>query len=444
MSTLALAMIVKNEEGCLRDCLASAAAIVDETVIGDTGSTDGTAAIAAEFGAKVLKIAWNDDFSAARNAVLEHVRSDWILHMDADEVLDAQGAACLRSVVDSDGAGADAIQVILANYSNDIQAWRWKPARPGDLSARGYTGYIEVPLLRLFRNNPKFRYREAVHENITESVTEHGGVVRQEPVVIHHYGYACEESKRAEKALVYLGIAAKKTQTRPGDPKSWHDFAELALSCGKVNEAESALRQALALSPLYQAATMTLATILLNRGDLDAAESILANLAAHGIAPPHALAALGGIALRRGNLRQAYDFLSAALDAAPETITARLLVARVHDCSDRPQSATRELENCLQLAPASVEVRNRVCAHQTRLLAEQRYGQGEPNNALALFTESLRLDPDDPVTYNDLGVVLAAMGLPQEAKKRFRQALTLVNNMPQAAANLARLEITRC
>jgi tetratricopeptide (TPR) repeat protein len=278
-----------------------------------------------------------------------------------------------------------------------------------------------------------------VHENITASVLENGGVIRAEPVIIHHYGYACETYKRARKAAAYLDIAAQKTQTRPDDPKSWHDYAELALSCGRIEEAESALRHALRLEPRHVAASMTLTTIHLNRGELDAADAILRGLAAHRLIPPHGLAALGGIALRRGRLQEADNFLRAALVIAPGTITARLLVARVYDCSERPADAAAELKQCLRLAPASLDVQNRVHAHETRLAAERRYIQGENNEALALLTQSLRLDPDDPITYNNIGVVLAAMGLPQEATKKFQQALTLVADLPQAKANLALL-----
>jgi glycosyltransferase involved in cell wall biosynthesis len=61
--------------------------MVDEMIIVDTGSTDTTRDIAEVFGAKVFDFEWNDDFAAARNHSLEKASGDWILVMDADEVI---------------------------------------------------------------------------------------------------------------------------------------------------------------------------------------------------------------------------------------------------------------------------------------------------------------------------------------------------------------------
>ena len=67
MATVSLCMIVKNEEKVLGRCLDSAKEIADEIIIVDTGSTDRTKEIAAEYTEKIYDFKWNDDFSAARN-----------------------------------------------------------------------------------------------------------------------------------------------------------------------------------------------------------------------------------------------------------------------------------------------------------------------------------------------------------------------------------------
>jgi GT2 family glycosyltransferase/tetratricopeptide (TPR) repeat protein len=85
---LSAALIVKNEERLLPSCLASLRGLVDEIVVYDTGSTDGTVAIAEEAGAKVIQGYWDDDFARARNAALEHCKSEWVLSIDADEVVE--------------------------------------------------------------------------------------------------------------------------------------------------------------------------------------------------------------------------------------------------------------------------------------------------------------------------------------------------------------------
>lgn len=82
---ISLAMIVKNEEKHIRNCLERVNNIVDEIVIVDTGSTDKTIEIAKEFDAKIYKFDWCNDFSAARNYAAEKTTGEWILVLDADE-----------------------------------------------------------------------------------------------------------------------------------------------------------------------------------------------------------------------------------------------------------------------------------------------------------------------------------------------------------------------
>jgi glycosyltransferase involved in cell wall biosynthesis len=82
---ITLCMIVKNEVHHLAEALASVKGMANQILIGDTGSTDGTQALAASLGATVLDVPWTDDFAAARNAVLARAVQPWILYFDADE-----------------------------------------------------------------------------------------------------------------------------------------------------------------------------------------------------------------------------------------------------------------------------------------------------------------------------------------------------------------------
>lgn len=85
MKSIALTMIVKNEARSLARCLQSVKPWVDQMIVLDTGSTDGTMEIAREHGALVFQQPWPDDFSKARNAALAHSNADWNLVLDADE-----------------------------------------------------------------------------------------------------------------------------------------------------------------------------------------------------------------------------------------------------------------------------------------------------------------------------------------------------------------------
>lgn len=87
MATISLCMIVKNEEEVLENCLKSVQKACDEIIIVDTGSTDKTKEIAAKYTKKVIDFKWIDDFSAARNFAFSHATMDYILWLDADDVL---------------------------------------------------------------------------------------------------------------------------------------------------------------------------------------------------------------------------------------------------------------------------------------------------------------------------------------------------------------------
>ncbi|AJY77597.1 hypothetical protein VN24_07905 [Paenibacillus beijingensis] len=80
-------MIVRNEAAKLPRCLESASPYVDEIIIADTGSTDGTQSIAKNYGAAVFDCRWNDHFAEARNYALSQSSSKWNLVLDADEYM---------------------------------------------------------------------------------------------------------------------------------------------------------------------------------------------------------------------------------------------------------------------------------------------------------------------------------------------------------------------
>lgn len=87
MITISLCMIVKNESAVLGRCLESVCEAVDEIIVVDTGSTDDTKDIAASYRAKVYDFTWRDHFAAARNYAFSLATKDYILWLDADDVM---------------------------------------------------------------------------------------------------------------------------------------------------------------------------------------------------------------------------------------------------------------------------------------------------------------------------------------------------------------------
>ena len=172
--TLSLCMIAKNEEHQITRCINSAKPFVDQIIVVDTGSTDNTVQIARGLGAEVYQIEWQDDFSQARNKSLEHARGDWILFLDCDEELDQNSAPVLREVIKDEKYDSYWLQFI--NIYNN------KPS----------SSFLS---LRLFRNNPKFRFECLIHEQILPSIIKHSSPERigQANVNVYHYGYENSE-----------------------------------------------------------------------------------------------------------------------------------------------------------------------------------------------------------------------------------------------------------
>ena len=95
---ISLVMIVKDEAVILRETLERCRPAVDEWIIVDTGSTDGTQAIISEFG--ILHELPFEDFVTTKNKALALATGEYVLLMDADERL-VSGAERLRAIAEA-------------------------------------------------------------------------------------------------------------------------------------------------------------------------------------------------------------------------------------------------------------------------------------------------------------------------------------------------------
>ncbi len=101
--SVSLCMIVKDEGPNLASCLDSVRGLANELIVVDTGSSDGTAEIAARHGAEVVPFDFSRvDFAAARNCALGRATGRWILALDADEMLDPAGVPLIEELVTRD------------------------------------------------------------------------------------------------------------------------------------------------------------------------------------------------------------------------------------------------------------------------------------------------------------------------------------------------------
>jgi len=95
---ISLCMIVKNEEHNLSNCLDSIHDLMDEIIIVDTGSTDKTIEIASKYTDKIYHFDWINDFSAARNYSFSKATKEYIMWLDADDIIKEESRNGLKNL----------------------------------------------------------------------------------------------------------------------------------------------------------------------------------------------------------------------------------------------------------------------------------------------------------------------------------------------------------
>jgi len=197
---LSVCLIVKNEEQFLAQCLKSIHGLAQQIVVVDTGSTDRTVEIAKSFGAEIYSFAWCDDFSAARNAALEHATGDWVLMLDADEELPAAEHERLRA--DMKRAEVIAFRLPLVNKGEEAHGRHCVP--------------------RFLRNAPGVYYYSRIHEQVFPSLVQLGRAWGMKTAIgaaeLLHHGYSKEIVRDRNKIERNLKLLRQAVVEFPNDP----------------------------------------------------------------------------------------------------------------------------------------------------------------------------------------------------------------------------------
>ncbi len=185
---LSVCMIVRDEQAHLAAALQSVSTVASELVVVDTGSRDRTKEIARDLGARVLSVAWQDDFSLARNVALDAARCEWILSLDADQQIDATSLPALRNAI---------LRPVLAQLVQiDLMG-----------ENRQQPPVTSFPALRLFRRDERIRFRGRVHEDVAGSLLDAGSTDWPDSGVrLRDSGYvmASERERKRTRNLLLL------------------------------------------------------------------------------------------------------------------------------------------------------------------------------------------------------------------------------------------------
>ena len=229
--SLSVCLIVKNEAAMLEDCLKSVAQIASEIVVVDTGSEDATIDIAKTFNCKIIRSKWEHDFAKARNIALDNAHGTHILIIDADERL----------------LNPHLLIPTLQNSPDEVGGWLIKIVSKALRADGGVDTYISN-LLRLFKNDNRFRFDGIIHEQILNSILENGFTFKNSPLEFIHLGYNYQLDKmklKQQRNLELLNIAIEKN---PDSPYNLYNRAKTYLSMHEVEKAEADTQRVLELA----------------------------------------------------------------------------------------------------------------------------------------------------------------------------------------------------
>ncbi len=219
---LSICMMVKDEEKNLEKCLDALSPMLEkpdvELIIVDTGSTDKTVDIAKKYTSKLYFHQWQGHFSDMRNITISYAKGEWILILDADEViLDVIKLYNLlnNSIIDS----FNTVIVKIKNYTSLGQN----------------PGYTILPQERVFRNDGSFRYEGSVHNQ-----PKYKAPLYNSDLYFDHFGYLFSINKelKEKKFKRTAGILMKELEK---DPDNIYYRYQLARSYNAHSDTEKAL-----------------------------------------------------------------------------------------------------------------------------------------------------------------------------------------------------------
>ncbi|MBD2325635.1 glycosyltransferase [Alkalinema sp. FACHB-956] len=372
--SLSLCMIVKNEAANLPRCLDSVKDVVDEMIVLDTGSTDQTIAIAQSYGAKVYEFTWCDDFSAARNAALPYVTGEWVLVLDADEVL-------LPAIVP---ALTTAIQNSKALVINLVRQEVGAPQAPYSLVSR------------LFRKHPAIYFQRPYHAMIDDSVEtllqqeSHWEIINLPDIAIWHDGYQPEMIAARDKWKKARTTMEGFLAQHPNDPYVCSKLGALYIQMGETTRGIELLQRGL------QAETIDVSTRY--------------ELHYH----------LGSVYQELQEPLQADEQYQQAMQ---QPILPMLKLGALHNWA-----ALRQTHGDLETAKLLYEQALAIAPDFT--IAHYNLGMtlralGDLAGAIGHYQTAIQLQPDYADAYQNLGVVLLKIGDGAGSRAAFQQAIAL-------------------
>lgn len=196
MITISLCMIVKNEAEVIEDCLKSVQNLVDEIIIVDTGSTDNTKAIVQNYTPHIYDFTWVDDFSQARNYAFKLATKDYILWLDADDLIPQEAQEKFLELKQNLPPDIDAVSMLYHLAFDEC-------GHPTFSYRRN----------RLVKREKQFKWIGAVHEYLAVS----GKIYESDIAIIHQKHKKSSSTQNDRNLKIYQNLIQKGETLSPRD-----------------------------------------------------------------------------------------------------------------------------------------------------------------------------------------------------------------------------------
>jgi glycosyltransferase involved in cell wall biosynthesis len=262
MPAISLCMIVKDEEAWIAKAIQSVKPAVGEIIVVDTGSKDRTPKIARELGAKVFFYGWDGSFSNARNFAISMAKGDWILSLDADEVISGRDLDDMRLLARN--RHFDGFSFVIRNYTdNEFISNFVHKGQDSYTEGEGFKGYERTRVVRMFRRDPKIQFEREIHEVVEHSIIRKKGKILEVDVPIHHMGALKPQEGKPER---YQEMSWARLKENPDDPKSNFDIGYFHFQKRDFAKAEEHYRKALGIKEDYLEAYFGLQEVYAEQG----------------------------------------------------------------------------------------------------------------------------------------------------------------------------------
>jgi len=224
-----LCTIYKNEEKNLEKFIAKHSPLVEEMILVDTGSTDKSKEIVQAHRLPYYFFQWIDNFSAARNYSLSLATKPWIIVVDIDEEVLAADFKRLKSIMQQEQKDAYSLKQI--NFTDNFEDINWRSINhlPEEFHALA-SGYIESPLIRVFRNHKGICFQGAIHELVGESLNRSGLSSCITDIPIYHLGWVGvgrSDIEKQKKKKTYRNLIKREWEKDPSPKMAFYYLSTL-------------------------------------------------------------------------------------------------------------------------------------------------------------------------------------------------------------------------